>query len=702
VILQPDKNIWRLARAGRAAVLSDGQYFGAVRQALLKAQSTVFIIGWDLDSRTRLVGDSGKAEDGFPEGLADFLSALVQQRPKLLVHLLVWDYSVLYALEREMFPLASLHWRTPDRIRYCLDDDLPLGASHHQKIVTVDDSVAFVGGFDLTVRRWDSSEHRFAHDCRVDPAGEPYLPYHDVQSVIDGEAARALAELARTRWERGACDRPPPMTALADRWPDGVEPDLTDIDVGIARTYPAVDDEPEIREVEALFFDSLDRAERCVYIENQYLTIRRFAERLAQRMREVPALEAVLIAPMTAHSWLEEKTMQAGLIRCMHLLADAGVSERVRLLFPEVKDGENTVDTMVHSKVMIVDDVLLRIGSANLNNRSFGLDTECDLAFEAQTPEHRQSIARIRDRMLGHFCGVSAEDVAASLERTGSFIATATQLTDGCHRLKPVDLPERDLDEVTTLEGIGDPERPIAPPAFVQSFVGERPRARRLRRFAKAIAVGLIVVVLLLSWRFTPLAGLADPDTVRTWLAGIAENRAAPVIVIAAFVVGGLFLFPVLLLIAGTAATFGPVLGFAYAAAGAMASAIVTYGLGNMLGRRALEGVMGPRLNRVRRSIARRGVLAIAVVRMVPLAPFTLVNLVAGASRIPLSDYIFGTMIGMAPGIILMSALGYQIYGLITEPTLANVVLFIAAVLVWIAVTVGVQALLVRWRSAKS
>ncbi len=159
---------------------------------------------------------------------------------------------MLYALERELFPLLSLHWNTPSRIRYCLDDDLPLGAAHHQKIVTVDDALAFVGGFDLTVRRWDNSEHRFTHACRIDPSGEPYLPYHDVQAVIDGKAARALAELVRKRWERGACNRPPPMASPADRWPDSVQPDLTDIDVGIARTYPAVDDEPEIREVEAL------------------------------------------------------------------------------------------------------------------------------------------------------------------------------------------------------------------------------------------------------------------------------------------------------------------------------------------------------------------------------------------------------------------------------------------------------------------
>ncbi len=125
-------------------------------------------------------------------------------------------------------------------------------------------------------------------------------------------------------------------------------------------------------------------------------------------MREVPTLEALLIAPMNADSWLEEKTMQAGLVRCMRVLSARGCKRARGPALSRGQQGGAAVDTMVHSKVMIVDDVLLRIGSANLNNRSFGLDTECDLAFEAQTPEHRKSIAAIRDRMLGHFCGVSA------------------------------------------------------------------------------------------------------------------------------------------------------------------------------------------------------------------------------------------------------------------------------------------------------
>jgi uncharacterized membrane protein YdjX (TVP38/TMEM64 family) len=87
---------------------------------------------------------------------------------------------------------------------------------------------------------------------------------------------------------------------------------------------------------------------------------------------------------------------------------------------------------------------------------------------------------------------------------------------------------------------------------------------------------------------------------------------------------------------------------------------------------------------------------------MVPIAPFTLVNLVAGASRIPLSDYMIGTILGMLPGLILMSALGYQIITILTKPTLLNVTLFILAVVAWIAASLGAQALVLRLRRSKT
>src|SRR5262245_56226897 len=129
MILRPDRNVWRIERARRAAVLVDAaSFFEAVRLACLKAQRSILVVGWDIDSRTRLVGESGAANDGYPAGFADFLNELVQQRPALRVDLLLWDYSLLYAGERELLPRLSLGWRTADRITLCLDHSVPLGS----------------------------------------------------------------------------------------------------------------------------------------------------------------------------------------------------------------------------------------------------------------------------------------------------------------------------------------------------------------------------------------------------------------------------------------------------------------------------------------------------------------------------------------------------------------------------------------------
>jgi uncharacterized membrane protein YdjX (TVP38/TMEM64 family) len=355
---------------------------------------------------------------------------------------------------------------------------------------------------------------------------------------------------------------------------------------------------------------------------------------------------------------------------------------------------------MVHSKVMVVDDVLLRIGSANLNNRSMGLDTECDLAVEAQTPDQRAAVGRVRDALLGHHCGCGADDVASVLARTGSLVATAKELSAGGHRLVALEeRPDPALQWLEGVNGIVDPEQPIAAPAFLRGFVGTRPSARQFWRVASLLSAALAVVALTLAWRFTPLATLADPRSMQNWLEAAAQSPQAPVVVVGAFVIGGLVAFPVTLLIAVTAAVFGPWLGFAYAASGALASALVTYALGAKLGRRLLEDALGPRLHRVRRSLLRRGVLAIAAVRLVPIAPFTLVNLVAGASRIPLTHYLAGTALGMAPGMIVLAALGVQILTVLTEPTITNVVLFLTSVAAWIGLSIGVQALLLRPRS---
>ncbi len=171
-------------------------------------------------------------------------------------------------------------------------------------------------------------------------------------------------------------------------------------------------------------------------------------------------------------------------------------------------------------------------------------------------------------------------------------------------------------------------------------------------------------------------------------------------LVVGVFVLGGLVAFPVLILIAVTAATFGPVFGLAYAASGCLASALVTYFIGARLGKELLRDYLGPRLDRIRRRIVRQGVISVAAIRVVPVAPFTFVNLVAGASQIRLQDYVLGTILGMAPGLVIMSALGHQIFEMWHHPSWMNIALLVAAVVGWLGVSLGVQILISKRRRA--
>jgi len=689
-ILRQGENCWRIDRASRAAVLIDAAaYFAALRDTLRRARHSVFIVGWDLDSRIKLAGENCAADDDWPLTLREFLIRMVEERPELTIYLLAWDFAILYALERDPFPSLKLGWQTPDQIRFRLDNVLPAGASHHQKVIVVDGVLAFSGGMDLAVRRWDTSLHRIDDPHRRDPSGDPYPPFHDVQIVVDGDAARTLAELVHERWRRATGEHVP-IRPAESLWPD-VTPDFHNVWIGVARTVPACNGREEVREVEALFGDMIAAAEREIYIENQFLTCIAIAKVLVQRLQEKPDLQALLIAPHTPENWLEYHTMRNGRIQFLRTLQQPGVRERVRLVCPEIRAGERVEHTMVHSKVMIVDDRVLRIGSANLNNRSMGTDTECDLIVDASSDAECAGIRHVRARLLADHCGVSVEQALSAMDR--GLIAAAETLSGRGHCLVPIDDGEPDEGEYAEyLQAIADPERPIESDKLIAALFRERlPRPSRSLLWAKLAAVPLIALALAIAWQFPPLSHVASPAEIGPMLNILAEQPWAPLLVIGVYVIGGLVAFPVLLLIAATAAAFGPVLGFLYAAAGCITSAVVTYAVGLALGRDTLRAVIGPRLRRVQRRIVNGGVVTIAAIRLLPIAPFTVVNIVAGASDIRLGPFIAGTIVGMAPGWLLMSALGHQIARIATGPNAGDIALLAMLILIWIALAAGVQ-----------
>lgn len=668
------------------AVLNDAAaYFAALRETLLEAQDLVYIVGWDIHSETRLVGASGRADDGLPEQLGPFLRALVQRRPALRINILVWDFVSFYASEREWNSAAKLTAGTDGRVRFHLDSTLPFGSAQHQKIVCVDGSLAFVGGLDLTIRRWDTTDHRADHASRCDPQGKPYLPFHDVQCMVDGDAAALLFELAEARWRAAGQQRDERRALKSVRWPDNVPVEAEHLPVGIARTEVVCPAGSTIREVERSLIAAIRSATSFIYIENQFTSATRIARELAEQMRRAPSLRVLIVAPKLHSSWLESQAMQNGRGAFIDCFGAAGVADRIRFLYPVSRSGNTEAAVMVHSKLMIVDNRILRIGSANLNNRSMGADSECDLIFEAASEEHRDFIASVRHRLIAHFCGLEEQTLAQNEDRLFALLDDVSK-GDGAKTLREVESSGLTSTLATMVQPVADPERPLHL---------ER-AASRMWSTKTIIGIVSIVVALLglaLAWTYTSLSGFADEGRISTLLSAYSQSIWGPFFAIAAFVIGGLVVFPILVLIAATAAALGPWLGFFTAMAGALLSALVLFSIGRVLGRERLQHLLGRRAARIQERIVGRGILAVVVIRMIPVAPYSIVNVVAGASTLPLRDFMVGTLLGITPGILAMAVLGAQIADLARNASWSNVLLLALAFLGWLGFCAGAQFL---------
>ena len=464
-LLVPGRTCWRIERANRFALIVDAaDYFRTAKAAMLKAQLRIMLIGWDFDTRIKFEPE-GSTIPG-PNRLGEFLSWLPKQRPGLHVYLLKWDLGMIQALGRGMTPLFMLNVISSRRVRLKLDSAHPVGAAHHQKIIVIDDCLAFCGGIDITADRWDTPEHRDADPRRVKPSGRAYGPWHDATTAVDGDVANALGELARERWKLGTGERLAPLPMGLDCWPRELSPTVENVDVGIARTLPEQEGQNEVREIEALYLAAIRQARRTIYLESQYLASRKIAEALARRLSEVQGPEIIIVLPKTTEGWLEEKTMGGARYKLSHLLWRSDVYRKCGIFYPVTKDS---VPIYVHAKIMIVDDILLRVGSSNLNNRSMGFDTECDLALEAtdeseNSVEMRDTILQIRLALLCEHLGVTAEKFSFTLEtQSGSLLRTLDALSGGqktLKRLLPSDIVG--ADSALAENELMDPERPPA------------------------------------------------------------------------------------------------------------------------------------------------------------------------------------------------------------------------------------------------
>ena len=467
--VQSDKprSVWRYAKATRANVVIDADgYFELVREAMCNAEQRIFLIGWDFDTRIKLSGGRRwwnlAEKDRYPARLGSFILWLAKRTDGMQVRILKWNFALLKTLFRGVMILDLLRWTKTSAIDFKFDSAHPIGCSHHQKIVVIDDRLAVCGGIDMTSDRWDTRGHFHEDVRRRMPNGKPYGPWHDMTMIMEGEVAQALGELGRSRWEiAGGAELEPCKPQTASPWPVRLSAEFENVEIGIARTRAAYDDLEQIAEIEALFLEHIARAKRFIYAETQYFAARKIAEAIAVRLEEDDPPEIIIINPRNADGWLEQTAMDSARNRLMQAVREKDHKDRFRIYVPYTSGG---TPIYVHAKLTIIDDEILRVGSANMNNRSMGLDSECDVFLDSARPANGHigpAITRIRHSLLAEHCGISNDEVASLLEKHGSMRAMVDALEPEGKHLAPLPIEALNgVEKALADSSVLDPERP--------------------------------------------------------------------------------------------------------------------------------------------------------------------------------------------------------------------------------------------------
>jgi len=434
-IVTVGRNAWRRVPADDSGVLVDAaDYYRAVYWAIDRAQSHVLMSGWQFDSGVPLLRGPD-APSGADVRFLKFLDGLCRRRPELRVYLLAWDFHLVFAGEREWLQRVLFHWMTSPNLHFRFADHPAAGGSHHQKFVVIDGSLAFLGGMDVCEGRWDDRRHLADNPLRLSH-GRPQKPYHDVQAWLAGrEPAQALEDLFSDRWRRAG--GPPLELGPADSRAEPIRASLPigATTVALSRTAPRPGG-TTVREVERLFEDAIAAAERLIYIETQYLSSRRMREVLVRRMRapDRPRPEIVIVVNEHAEALKEELAVGLRQARNLDVLRDTASRTGCALgcYFSLCEGSHETFRaTYIHSKLMIVDDRFLTVGSANLTNRSMGLDSELHVTWEQEGEDGRtvEEIRALRVSLLAEHAGLSAAE-AARLAAVDGLVARLDAITN--------------------------------------------------------------------------------------------------------------------------------------------------------------------------------------------------------------------------------------------------------------------------------
>jgi len=303
----------------------------------------------------------------------------------------------------------------------------------------------------------------------------------------------------------------------------------------------------------------------------------------------------------------------------------------------------------------------------------------------------REAIAGFRERLLGEHLGVAPERIREALERHRSLRSAIEALGSDGRTLKMLAHEPEGPDVVMTLAALADPEAPVGIDALHAELaprVRERSGVGLWLRMATAIAV---ILGLAAMWRYSPLAQWTTAERIIAWAEQFSAAPWAPLAVMAAYTPASIVMFPRSLVTLFAVVAFDAWLGFTFAMSGILIAALLTYLSGTYFDRATVRRLGGQKVDRIVRVLRGRGLVAMTALRLVPLAPFAVEGVIAGAIHIRLRDFMIGTFLGMLPGTLTATVFGDQFAAALHDPSAVNPWLIVGVTLALAAATLYVR-----------
>ncbi|MBD63622.1 MAG: hypothetical protein CME62_00310 [Halobacteriovoraceae bacterium] len=651
MILKPQRNCIQIDRNSHYKLLVDGEnYFEQLYKILPEAKSSIYIHAWEVDSKLRL-----KRDHNHDVELKNYLFSLVDKNPELNIYIICWDFSFVFFFERELFLKWKLDYLNHERIHFCYNTKHKLGGSNHQKFVVIDDEIVFLGGMDVTKRRFDSRDHEPGSDLRVDPRGHRYGPFHDVQVMIAGESAKTVADIFREDWLDLMGERlEEPKKKL--KWPPDLAGDIHgELRGAISRSGVLGQSQDITKENLELYLDCIQNAKHYMYFESQYLTSADFVEALAQKLEaNTEGVEVILVISNDWSGYFEERILGAISQRNLKRLLEADKYKKLQLVTPCIhRDGKKHF-IKVHSKISIIDDVFIRVGSSNLNERSLHLDSEIDFSLEAQNPIQRMQIKKLLHDLLAEHTGVSLEEVSKKLNDLSLCEYIEKNQLNSRALVKIKRFTESSAVYLAPFKFIADPKMSIT--HFLKSnliqFYGQVKQPKMLM-----VILGILLGLFLIN-HFSLFEQLRN-YTQGEFLAAKSEGTLFTYGILI-FGLSSFLGLPLNAMIPIVAMSIPGIEAFFICMMGSLLSSTAGYFLGRGVGTKLIPHQAKAKVDRASRILEGKGVVTVFLTRSLPVAPFIIINMVSGALKIKFHHYILGTFLGLLPGLTIFTFFGHE------------------------------------------